>query len=453
MSSMTALILVMVLLLTLLVTNVPVALALAGAGTVGIILLSGTSVTSKVLGTVPYNAVASYSLLVIPMFILLGMFALRAGLASDLFGITAQLLRWLPGGMGIATVASCAGFAAVTGSSIATVATLGKMSITEMSKRGYSKNFAAAIVAAGGTLGVLIPPSIILVIYGILTMESIGSLLIAGIIPGILSAFAYALMVFIRIKMNPSLIATIPAPAPHSRHDVAVADDAGAPVSIGGGISAIVQISILFFVVIGGIYSGVATATESGALAALIGAILVIIRHLRQRGGLLALLRSAIEETVALTSMCFAILIGAGVFTYFLVVGGIPSDLSRWVVSLDLPPTLVVLVLVLTLLPLGMFLDSLSICVIMVPLIYQPIMELGFDGIWLGIIVVKLIEIGMITPPVGVNAYIAAGSVPGLATEKVFGHLVWFVIADLAVVAALFVFPAIVTWLPGLSGA
>lgn len=447
---MTALILVMVLLLTLLVTNVPVALALGGAGTVGIILLSGTSVTSKVLGTVPYNAVASYSLLVIPMFILLGMFALRAGLASDLFGITGQLLRWLPGGLGIATVASCAGFAAVTGSSIATVATLGKMSITEMSKRGYSKNFAAAIVAAGGTLGVLIPPSIILVIYGILTMESIGSLLIAGIIPGMLSAFAYALMVFTRIKLNPSLLNAIEVPEQHTLAQ-STAEGERTPVSIGGGISAIVQISVLFLVVIGGIYSGLATATESGALAALIGAILVIIRHARRRGGLLVLLRNAIEETVALTSMCFAILIGAGIFTYFLVVGRIPSDLSRWVVSLDLPPTVVVLVLVLTLLPLGMFLDSLSICVIMVPLIYHPITELGFDGIWLGVIVVKLIEIGMITPPVGVNAYIAAGSVPGLATEKVFGHLVWFVLADLGVVAVLFAFPAIVTWLPALS--
>lgn len=436
---------VLSLLAFLLAANAPVALALAASGALGITLLKDYSVTTRVLGSVPFDAVTSYSLVVIPMFVLLGMFALRADIARDVFGFGNRVLKWLPGGLGVSTIATCAGFAAVTGSSVATVATLARMTITEMQRYGYNKYFAAGIIGAGGTLGVLIPPSIILVIYGILTRESIGQLLIAGIIPGIISALAYALTVVVRVKLDPSLIRADNIP-----NIVEVSDDRS---SSKAGLAAIGRIATLFTVVIGGIYSGIFTATESGAVAAFAALLFFISRYRRSMMALGRAFLESIQECVTLTAMSFTILIGAGVFSYFLVVGGIPSALAEWVAGLNLPPTLIVLCMVAALIPLGMFLDSISIVVITVPLLYEPITRLGYDGLWLGVIVVKLVEIGLLTPPVGLNAFVAAGAVPGLSLPGVFRGLVPFVITDLVVVALLFAFPGIVTWLPLLSQA
>lgn len=441
----TALLIAFGVLAFMLVANVPVSLALVLSGAVGTILIAGPDITGSVLGSVPFETVSNYSLLVIPMFILMGMFALRAGLAADLLAITSKVLHWLPGGLGIATVASCAGFAAVTGSSIATVATLGRMSIDEMSKFGYNRAFGGAILAAGATLGVLIPPSIILVIYGILTGESIGALLIAGIIPGILSSFSYGGMVLARVRVNPSLIQT---PA----HVEGEPEAAHTAINLRSGLLAAAKLFVLFFIVVGGVYLGYATVTESAALAAFVGLLFVLFRHIRGFRLRIALadVAHALRETVALSGMIFVILVGAGIFTYFLVLGGIPSELSAWVVSLNLPGVLIALLLVAALIPLGMFLDSLSITVITVPLIYGPIVELGFNGVWLGIIVVKLVEIGMITPPVGMNVFVASGTVENLPAESIFRQVWWFLFADLLVIALLFVFPEIVTWLPSL---
>lgn len=441
----TALVIALGVLAFMLVANVPVSLALALSGTVGTILIAGPDIIGNVLGSAPYETVTNYSLLVVPMFVLMGMFALRAGLAADLLAITSRVLHWLPGGLGVATVASCAGFAAVTGSSIATVATLGRMSIDEMSRFGYNRAFGGAILAAGATLGVLIPPSIILVIYGILTGESIGALLIAGIVPGVLSAFAYAGAVLGRVKANPSLI-QMPARGEHGP------EATHTKMSLRSGIAAATKLFVLFIIVVGGVYLGYATVTESAALAAFVGLLFVLFRHGRRFQPRIAFsdVAHALRETVALSGMIFIILVGAAIFTYFLVLGGIPSELSAWVVSLELPGVVIVLLLVAALVPLGMFLDSLSITVITVPLIYEPIVNLGFDGLWLGIIVVKLVEIGMITPPVGMNVYVASGTVDNLPAERIFRQVWWFIVADLVVIGLLFAFPEIVTWLPNL---
>lgn len=441
-----ALPLAMGVLVFMLAANAPVALALGVSGTVGTTLLAGPDIAGNVLSAVPFDTVSNYSLLVVPMFILMGMFALRAGLAGDLFGITSKLLHWLPGGLGLATIASCAGFSAVTGSSIATVATLGRMSIDEMSKFGYNRAFGGAILAVGATLGVLIPPSIILVIYGILTGESIGALLIAGIIPGVLSAFAYGGMVLARVRMDPTLI--VPAESTTGAGTTLVSTT----MNTRSGLIAVAKLFALFAIVVGGVYLGYATVTESAAVAAFVGLILVIFRQGRRVRLQTAVtdVAQGLREAVALSGMIFLILVGAGIFTYFLVLGGIPARLSSWVVSLELPGAVIVLMLVLALIPLGMFLDSLSITVITVPLIYGPIVALGFDGIWLGIIVVKLIEIGMITPPVGMNVFVATGTVENLPAEKIFRQVWWFIISDLVIIGLLFLFPAIATWLPTL---
>lgn len=461
-----ALIVVVAVLIVLLCFDLPVALVLAASGVCGVLLIDGVSVTGNVLGRSPYEAVAGYSLVVIPMFVLLGMFALRAGLSSDVFAVADRVLRRLPGGLGIATVAACAGFAAVTGSSVATVATLGGISVTEMRKAGYTAYFAAAIVGSAGTLGILIPPSIGLVLFGIISGESVAQLLIAGVIPGIFSAVAVSCYVMLAVWRNPLLVNVDSnkirvAGGAQSGVDAAVGDSSKsvgaheptekADFSWPRGIWSVVQIGVLFAIVIGGIYSGVFTATESGAIAAFVALCFVALRHWRSVRSFGTAVFRGVQDSLELSSMVFAMMIGASIFTFFLVSGRVPIMLTEWVVGLDVHPVMVACLLLLAMIPIGMFLDSISMTVIAVPLIYPAITALGFDGIWLGIVFVKMVEIGLITPPVGTNGYVAAGTAPGLKAEGVFRALLPFVVVDLVIVAILFLFPQIVTWLPSMS--
>jgi TRAP-type C4-dicarboxylate transport system permease large subunit len=228
----------------------------------------------------------------------------------------------------------------------------------------------------------------------------------------------------------------------------------GAVTLTAGSVTrAVLGVVVLFTIVIGGIYSGVFTPSESAAIGAFAAFVLICSQYVTRPRLLRANLATALKETAALNSMIFLILVGAGIFSFFLVSAGVPSAISRTVVGLDIPPSLTVILLLIVLVPAGMFLDSISLLVITVPLVYQPIVDLGFDGIWLGILVVKLIEIGMITPPVGMNAYVTAGTTEGLEVEEVFRGLIPFYVADVALVALLFMVPGIVTWLPGLSSA
>ncbi|MGH3384765.1 MAG: TRAP transporter large permease [Nocardioidaceae bacterium] len=460
----------LVVLLGLLLVGVSVAISLATSGILGLILLDGASVTSSVIAGTSYSAVAKGSLIVVPMFVLMGMLTLYSGIAEQLFAIASKLLRRVPGSLGMATVFASAGFGAISGSSLATVATLGRTCITEMMRHGYLRSFASATVAASGTLAVLIPPSIILVLYGVITGESIGALLIAGIVPGIVSAMILAGAIGYRSWRNPALVshdneehlrlALRSGPDP-SQGAAATSVDTPAPASGEVGVSltfgsvtrALLGVTVLFAVVIGGIYSGVFTPTESAAVGAFAAFVLICSQYATRPKTLRTNLLTALKETASLNSMIFLILVGAGIFSFFLVSAGVPSALSELVVGLSIPPSLTVILLLIVLVPGGMFLDSISLLVITVPLVYQPIVDLGFDGIWLGILVVKLIELGMITPPVGMNAYVAAGTVPGLEVEEVFRGLIPFYLADVAIVAVIFLVPDIATWLPNLSAA
>jgi C4-dicarboxylate transporter, DctM subunit len=485
-------------LIGLLLVGVPISISLASSGIVGLLLLRGADVTGSVIAGTTYTAVAKGSLIVVPMFVLLGMFTLHSGIAEQLFAIASRALKWLPGGLGVATVFSAAGFGAISGSSLATVATLGRTCITEMMRHGYQRKFAAATVAVSGTLAVLIPPSIILILYGVITGESIGSLLIAGIIPGILSALVLGGMVCLRAWRNPSLVNSFDAEAfalatgnPIRAEDAtglvsnegnaasdrrvavlqAESSDRGsvgvdvldtvacegsrsnAPLlelTLGGALKAVLAVAALFSIVIGGIYSGAFTPTESAAVGAFAAFVLLCLQYGSRPRELRAKTSEALYETVSLNAMIFMILIGAGIFSFFLVSAGTPSALSAAIVALPLPPTLIVIFLLLFLVPLGMFLDSISLLVITVPLVYGPITELGFDGIWLGILVVKLIEIGMVTPPVGMNAFVTAGTIRGLEIDEVFRGLIPFYLADVILVAMFFAVPDLVTWLPEL---
>lgn len=460
--------LVIALLVILIAAEVPVAFALLASGAIGLVLLKSSGYATNTLANQPFADTAAFSLVLIPMFVIMGMFVVSAGIAQDVYGAAARMFRRLPGGLGIATVAACAGFAAVTGSSAATVATIGRISINEMRQHGYRSSFAAGIVAASGTLGILIPPSLVLVIYGTLTGESIEKLLLAGIIPGILTAVMYAVVVFVRARTQISAEFAVSAPVPAAVSGGGDAGHGGVPVATGSddgptssddvparsGAIAFAKVAALFLIVVVGIYTGLFTATESGAVAAFAALLMVVWTAVRNRGvRLWPLLRQAFEETTSVSTMIFMLLIGGGIFSFFMVSGGYARDFAGWVTELPVSPHVVVAALLLALIPLGMVLDGMSILLITVPLTYPVVTELGFDGIWFGILVVKLIEIGLVTPPVGINCYVVAGAAPGLRAEDAFRGVTPFIAIDMVTTAILFAVPGIILWLPGLAAA
>lgn len=430
--------LALVALTVLLLIEVPVAFALAGSGTIGLLLLRGPSVAGATLGSVPFQSSSSFTLIVVPMFILMGIFAMHGKIADDLFRLTNRLMRGVRGGVAIATVVTCAGFSAVCGSSVATAATVGRLTIGEMTRYGFNPAFAAAIVASAGTLGVLIPPSIALVLYGVITNESIGKLLIAGIVPGILSAIVMGLGILVCARLGIGFDRNAAAPV-----------EEAAPQGGQESYAGVFKLLILFVIIVGGIYSGVITATEAAAIGAFAALLIMVASALWNGSGIVRQLFSSLRDSASITSMVFAIIVGAAIFSYFIVSAGVPNAFAQWALSIDLPPRLLVLLLLLSLIPLGMFLDGVSILLITVPLFYPVVVtELGYDGLWYAILTVKMIELGLITPPVGVNAFIVANMVEGAELEKVFGKITIFIVLDLIIFMILFAFPALTTWLP-----
>lgn len=456
MSNMPLVVAIVVLLLALLAMRMPVAFALGFSGAVGLALLRDFSFATNMLGSIPFDESARFTLTIIPMFILMGMFAMKAKMAEQVYAIAAHVFAKLPGGLGVATVMACAGFAAVSGSSIGTTATMSKLSVGEMRKHGFPDSLATATVAMAGTLGVLIPPSIILVLYAIMTGESVAKVLAAGILPGILTAIAFSVYI---------MIVAPKAVAKQKELDRALAVASGsATASAGIGshnaatptrlrdlpMRGLIRVAILFFIVLGGMYSGLFTPTESAAIGALAAAVMLILEMWREGWkATLAAMTSALKETAGTTSMVFSIIVGSAVLSIFFVAAKVPQMLTTAVVDAGLNPHVTIGLLLLTLLPLGMALESISILVITVPLLYPVAMELGFDGIWIGILIVKLVEIGMVTPPVGIQCFVVAGT-SGVKVSTIFRGVLPFVVVELIVVAILFAFPQIILWLPSL---
>ncbi len=441
--------LAVLILLALLAAGVPVAFALSAAAVTGLVVYRGADITASTLGSLPYQSTAKSALIVIPMFILMGVLAAHARVAEDVFRLSHRVLRRLPGGLGLASIAACAGFGAVSGSSIATTATVGRVAIVEMRKYGYETAFAAGIVAAAGTLSVMIPPSIVLVIYGIITGESIGALLTAGIIPGILSALVFMVLVLVRARLKPSIAGGRHNPAATAIID-AEPNLEGGKAPQGKGYAGLLKITLLFVIVIGGIYSGLFTATEAAALGAL-AALFMLLADVFRFGPktLMQNLKNSLAEGASVTSFIFAVLVGASLFTFFLVSTGVTNSFTLWALDLPVPPIMIVVVLLAIMLPLGMFLDPISIMLIVLPLAYPVITGLGYDGIWFAILTVKMIEIGLISPPVGLNVYVLAGT-PGVKMEDAFRGIAWFLPAELFTTTLLFLIPDLVTWLPSL---
>lgn len=460
---------IVLLLLALIATRMPVAFALGLSGAVGLLLLRDEKYVSSMLGSIPFDTTATFTLTVVPMFILMGMFAMNAKIAEQVFALAAVAFKKLPGGLGVATVMACAGFAAVSGSSIGTTATMSKLSVGEMRKHGYPASLATASVAVAGTLGVLIPPSIILVIYSIMTQESVAKMFAAGIIPGIMSALAYAayMMVAGRRALNRRVEQISASPSASLEDALSVASTSGDTQTATATQTknrigtpevrlrdlpkrGLIYIVVLFTIVLGGMYSGLVTPTESAAIGALAALLMLIIENVRSGPkALLATITNSLKETAGTTSMVFAIVIGSAVLSVFFVAAKVPQTIANGIVESGMNPYFTMALLLLALIPLGMALESLSILVITVPLLAPVALEFGFDLIWLGILIVKLIEIGMVTPPVGISCFVVSGT-SGVKATEVFKGVLPFVLIDLVLIAILFAFPQITLWLPSL---
>ena len=444
---------VILLFLGLLAIRLHVGLALMASAFVGVLALRSTGAGVSTVANQPFSTAADYGLTIIPLFIVMGIFAVRAGLAQAGFDLASAALRRLPGGPALASLAGSGMFAAVTGSSVATVATMARVSTDAIVRAGYNIRLAAGVVCAGGTLGVLIPPSIVLVLYGVVTEESIGQLLIAGIGPGLLTIAVYAVTIVSVVAWQRRRVAELaPVAGGGSGAGVATGPDSDEPAEPSRlDIIGFLYLVVIFAVSIGTIYLGVATPTEAASFGALAALVALLLRTrppswLREIG-------ESLREAIGLTAMTFLLMVGAGVFTYVLALSGASSSLVGVVTEADLPPYLVLVLCLLVLLPLGMFLDGISMILIAAPLLHPILTAYGFDGIWIALLVVKVAEMALITPPVGMNAFVYSGAVPEAGLGRVFRGIGPFIVADLVVVALLIAFPSIVTFLPAMSAA
>lgn len=414
--------------LLLICLRVPIAFSFGATGFLGILILKGWGVAASVVGSQPYAWASHYVLMAIPLFILMGFFAFHAKISEDLYKCAYTCLGHIPGGLAIATILGCAGFAATSGASLACSGAMGAVAIPEMEKHGYDKRLSTGCVAAGGTLGILIPPSIAMIIYGTICEESISKLFIAGILPGLLLTLAYIVAVLIWIGLNPKL--GPPGPKFSWKERIRSLKGMG-------------TMMFLFILLIGGLFVGIFTPTEGAAVGAF-GAF--IFAALRKRISKTVVIDS-IREAGRTTCMIFILYITAMMFMAFLALTRLPYMLAEWVVSLPYPPMGILSAILLLYVPLGMVMDAISMLVLTLPIFYPIILKLGFDPIWFGILIVVLTELALITPPVGMNVYILKG-VTDLPIEGIFRGIVPFAIADVVVLVILVAFPKISLYLP-----
>ena len=383
------------------------------------------------LQVVPYETFASYDLSVIPLFILMGEFAFRAGLSQDLYSAVQCWLGRLRGGLAMATIGGCAGFAAVCGSSVATAATMGTVALPEMRKRGYDPALATGCVAAGGTLGILIPPSIGFIVYGVITQQSIGKLFLAGFLPGILMAGLFIATIYILCRMNP--LAGPPGDVRSFKEKLYALRNTW-------------MVVVLFVFVIGGIYVGVFTPTEAAGVGAFASFVFGVARRRLDWEAV----KASVVSTGKATGMIFLILLGAILFSYFLSVSGLPSQVANTIGGLSINRYIVLAIIVIIYLILGCVMDALAMILITLPIFFPLIEQLGFDLIWFGIIVTLTAEAGLISPPVGMNVFVIQGISNGVPMYTIFRGIVPFFAALLIGLVLLTVFPQIALFLPNL---
>ena len=415
-------------LIFLVLIGVRVVYACALVGLLGLVSIVGWTGGAGNAGMIPYAKGTLYPLSVLPMFILIGFLAYHAGMTQSLFDAARKWFGWVPGGLAVATVFATAGFAAVSGASTATAAVFSRVAIPEMLKYGYSQRLAAGVVAAGGTLASLIPPSAILVIYAIIVEESIGRLLIAGFIPGIVSAIIYAGLIVFMASRNPELGPAVKGFTWNERMK-----------SLPGTFPVLFVVFIIFF----SMYTGTATPTEAGA----IGSMVVFVMALW--GGMkLNTLKGALLETARLTVMIFSLVWGVLIFVRFMGFAELPAAFAEWVVALPFPPVVTMICILMFYVILGMFMDAIGMLLLTLPVVYPAVIGLGYDPIWFGIVVVKMCEVCLITPPIGLNCYVVAGVRPDIPLQEVFKGIGPFFIADVITLGVFLAWPELITWLP-----
>ncbi len=418
-------------LLILLFLRMPVGFVMALVGFVGYAYLTKMEGAFGQLRIVPMSITTNYDLCVIPLFMLMGSFAYHSGLSQDLYYGAHKCVGDLPGGLAIATVLGCCGFAAVCGSTLATAATMGMVALPEMKKYNYDSALATGTVSSGGSLGILIPPSSIFIIYGILTEQSISSLFIAGVFPGLLLAFLFMITIYVRVKINPKL-------APPSEKIPFVEKLQS--------FKYMWPVLTLFFVIMGGLYMGIFTATEAAGVGAFGALLFGLIKKRLNREKIVA----AFIEAMRSTAMIFVIIIGAMLFGYFLTVSRLTSELANFIAGLEMSRYVIFLGIIAVYVILGCLMDTLAMVILTVPIFYPLIVKMDFDPIWFGVIIVLIVEMGVLTPPVGMNVYVVHGIAKDVPMSTIFRGVMPFFIMMILSIILLTIFPQIALFLPKL---
>jgi C4-dicarboxylate transporter DctM subunit len=416
-------------LIFLLAITVPIGVAMMLCGVGGLAMIIGSVPSLSLFGTTVMQSVVTYDLSIIPLFILMGALASRSGLSQELYDAFNAWLGGFRGGLALATVGACGAFAAICGSSVATAATMSKVALPEMKKYRYSDSMATGSVAAGGIIGILIPPSVILVLYGLLTESSIGDLFIAGFLPGILTIVVFMIVISIVTRLHPE------------------SGPAGEKSTWKQKLNATLKtwaITALFATVIGGIYFGVFTPTEAAGVGAF-GALFIAFSRKRLNR---EMMKETLLETGQTSAMIFTILIGAITLNNLVIFSGLANALADFVSGLDMSPATVMLIILLMYLIMGCFLDALAMILLTVPIFYPIVLDLGYDPIWFGIIVVMVVELGLITPPIGMNVFVIKGMVQSVPLVSIYKGVLPFVIGQVVLIIAVFLIPEIALWLP-----
>ncbi|MGR3503999.1 TRAP transporter large permease [Pseudaestuariivita sp.] len=417
----------------LILMQVPVGIAMGVVGVVGTGLIIGFGPALTLLGTEPASAISAEGLAVIAMFLLMGNLANVGGLSGELYRLAYAWLGHRKGGLIYATIGACAGFGAVCGSSVATAATMVRIALPEMIERGYSRSLASGAIASGGTLGMIVPPSVVMILYAILTENSIIALFLAAVIPGILAVVFYFVAISITMRLYPDLGPVGPKTDWTERWRTTRASWA---------------VLLLAVAVSGGIYSGIFTVTEAAAVGACLALLLALGRRRLNTPRFL----SCLGDTASNTGLIFVIIIGASVFSYFATLSGLPAATVAWIESLGLPPLAVIFALTLFYIVLGSIFDTIAAMVLTLPFVYPLVISMGYDPIWWGVVNIVVIELGMITPPIGINVFVLHSMADDLPLSKIFKGVIPFLLADVVRLVILILIPGLSLWLPGALG-
>lgn len=420
-------------LFVLMLLRVPVGIAMGLVGITGYAALSGAGPALKLVGQTSMRTVTDYAFGVIPMFMLMGAFVSVSGLSQEMFRAAHSLVGHVRGGLGAATVLACGGFSAICGSSVATAATFSSVAYPEMRRFGYPQSFATGVIAAGGTLGIMIPPSTVMAVYAILTQQDIGKLFVAGILPGLLAILMYVLTIVVIVRVRPNWL-----PAGQRKPWQERAAD----------FKAVWAPLVLFIFVIGGLYGGLFTPTEAGGVGACGAFLLGLVRGRLDR----AKIKEALLSTTRTSAAVFTILIGALMFGYFLTITQTPQKIAAFLTDMGIGAYGVLMLILVMYLILGCLMDAMAMIILTVPIIYPVIVQLGFDPIWFGVIIVMTVELGLITPPVGMNVFVIKSVLPENSFSTIYRGVSPFVVTDILRLAILVAFPAISLWLPATMG-